>query len=83
MSIAITIEKIIRVGLVFLKTNKRINGYKKPAIIELSETYLVAISEIVKIPNAIAVAKGWSASTTPLNVATPLPPLNCAKTGKI
>jgi deoxycytidine triphosphate deaminase len=58
MSTAITIEKIMSVGLVFLKIKIKSNGYKKPAIMELRETYLVANNETVNMPNAIAVANG-------------------------
>ena len=49
---------------------------------ELRETYLVKNKTSKKTPTQLAAITGCMASIIPNNVATPLPPLNCAKTGK-
>ena len=52
-----------------------------PAITELSETYFVVKSVIKKMPKAIKVGSVAIARMIPNIQATPLPPLNPAKTG--
>jgi hypothetical protein len=76
-------EKIIRETVVVLNINITTNGNEIPAMIELSETYFEIRSVIRKMPIQIREAIGFIAITTPRRVATPLPPLKPAKTGKI
>jgi len=61
----------------------RIMGNESPADIEARETYLNNIKTIRKIINARPATWGSMANATPNKVATPFPPLNPAKTGKI
>ena len=53
------------------------------AVMLASETYPKVNNTIVKIPRAIKAGIGINPNPTPNNVATPLPPLNPANTGKI
>jgi hypothetical protein len=70
-------------GVVNEKAKIRINGNVNAAIIELSDTYLVRSNVMIKTPKVNNVAIGCNARTTPASVATPLPPLKLANTGKI
>ena len=66
-----------------LKTKYKINGKVKPPIIDDNETILEENKTIKKTSNDKQHDKGKIHITIPKIVATPFPPLNPAKTGKI
>lgn len=80
---ATTIEKTVRIGLEFPSTMFKKIGKEIPAIIEDKETMRLKTKTTKKITNDSEHAKGKIQTTIPRIVATPLPPLNPAKTGKI
>ena len=65
------------------KRVKRMIGKDNPADMEERETYRVEKRTTIKTTNAKPAILGSMAKATPNRVATPLPPLNPAKTGKI
>jgi hypothetical protein len=65
------------------KNRKRKTGKATPALIDESETYPVRRKTHKNTPKHMVVSKGFRARRTPNTVATPLPPLKPAKTGKI
>ena len=83
MSTDIIIEKMINEGVVLLKAKIRMKGKEKDAIMELNDTNLVMRSVTKNMISAKSIAMGCNAKTTPVRVATPLPPLKLAKRGKI
>lgn len=59
-----------------------INGNDKAATIAPNDTYWKRIKIIKKRDTQINAANGCNPIITPKDVATPFPPLNCAKIGK-
>ena len=51
--------------------------------IEASDTYFVVIIKRIKVMNSVKKRKGATPRIIPADVATALPPLNPAKTGKV
>ncbi len=80
---ATTIEKAVKIGSGLPKNKFKIMGKEIPASIDDSETIRVENNVIKNTQSAKQVATGKMQITMPKMVATPLPPLNPAKTGKI
>ena len=80
---ATTIENAVNMGNGLPKKRFKIIGNEIPAEIDESDTNLVLNNVIKKTIKARQVATGKIQITIPKIVATPFPPLNPAKTGKI
>ena len=80
---ATTIEKAVSTGKGLPKKTFKITGNDIPANKDESETKRLMKSVTRKMRSDKQVATGKIQITIPNKVATPLPPLNPAKTGKI
>ena len=63
------------------KNKKSNNGNAIPALIDETDTMPVNNNTTRKTPKQQRVRRGCKARSTPKKLATPLPPLNPAKTG--
>lgn len=81
--VATIIENTVRIGFVFAKAIFKNKGKETPATIEDKETMRVLNRINKNTPKAQAQGSGRMQMTTPRIVATPFPPLNPAKTGKM
>jgi len=79
---AIRIEKMANIKEWLSKNTSDIRGKAIPAEIELIDTYPVIRSITRNTAMHKSVTRGFSESSTPNVLATPLPPLKPAKTGK-
>jgi hypothetical protein len=80
---ATTTENAVRTGLELCSARFKINGKAIPADMEESETMRLLNNTIKNTSKDKEEATGRMQITIPKIVATPLPPLNPAKTGKI
>lgn len=77
------IEKEIRIGFCSFKIKIKNKGNETPANMDESDTILVLSKTHKNTNNPRPLANGSTHITIPRMVATPLPPLKPAKTGKI
>lgn len=80
---ATIIEKVVSTGFVLPRTSVKINGKAMPPSIDDNDTILVEKRTTKKTTSDNEHAAGTIQTTMPKIVATPLPPLNPAKTGKM